>query len=98
MLQFQGFQKRYITFSWVNWLENGRSPKLEVQKAGMFYSDLCSTMKFTPQLTFFVLVDLGKGYIHLLKALKEENKDSLIENGGRWRKHMAHPVNKYGVF
>ena len=66
----------------------------------MFYCDLYSKMKTlwmllshfeTCQLEIFEIVDLGRGYLHLLEALKEE-KATWFEKGGRGWKHMADPV------
>ena len=72
------FLLRYITLSYLNWLQNGKLLNLEVQKKCLKYDDLCSKMHLfqalfldfqIQQLTILRPVEVGKSYIPQKKAL-----------------------------
>ena len=73
-----GFLLKYITLSYLNWLQNGKLLNLEVQKKCLKYDDLCSKMHLfqalfldfqIQQLAILKPVEVGKSYIPQKKAL-----------------------------
>ena len=74
----QGFLLRYVTLSYLGWLQNGELLNLEVQKKCLNYDDLCSKMHLfqtlfldfqIQQLAILKPVEVGKSYIPQKKAL-----------------------------
>ena len=72
---FQGFQKRYITFPQIQGLKRYEVSKFEKLKSCQIY--LVKRTFFSElelcRLVSFQSLGLGKGYIPLLKALKQTN-------------------------
>ena len=72
---FQGFQKRYITFPQMQGLKRYEVSKFEKLKSCQIYlvkRTFFSELKLC-RLVSFQSLGLGKGYIPLLKALKQTN-------------------------
>ena len=75
---------RYITLSYLNWLQNGELLNLEVQKKCLKYDDLCSKMHLfqalfldfqIQQLAILKPVEVGRSYI------PQKREDPLWSNG-----------------